>query len=106
MLHDLEAADDWADLTYDEQTERIRVAFDAQLQRDKAKDTRQEGKKSPKPLCKHGECNRRCLGREDIRGGIRIVDKHDKLVCPMWRCNEHGGRSDGCLLYTSPSPRD
>ena len=89
MLDDLEAADGWAELTYDEQTERIRTAFDAQLRQDKG------AEKANKPLCKHGDCNRRCLGRGDIRGGVRIVDEHGKLFCRMHRCGNHGGRSDG-----------
>ena len=95
MLDDLEAAEGWAELTYEEQTERIRAAFDAQFERDKAKDTRQEGKKSKKPMCKHGDCKSWCLGRADIRGGVRVVDEHGKLVCPMYRCRNHGGRSTG-----------
>ena len=89
MLDDLEKADGWAELSYDEQTERIRTAFDAQLRQDKG------AEKAKKPLCKHGDCNRRCLGRGDIRGGVRIVDEHGKLFCRMHRCGNHGGRSDG-----------
>ena len=94
MLHDLEAADGWAELTEEEQTERIRAALDVQLQRDKAKDTRQDGKKSKKPMCKHADCNTFSLGREGIKGTPRIVDG-GKLVCPMHRCGLHGGRSAG-----------
>ena len=105
MLHDLEAADGWAELTYDEQTERIRTAFDAQLERDKAEDTRRlrdNGKMSNKPLCKHGDCKRQCLGREGIRGTIHVVDQDSNLVCPMYRCEEHGGRSAGAQPCTKP----
>ena len=99
MLDDLEAADGWAELTYEEQTERIRTAFDAQLERDKAEDPRKAlataGKKCWNVLCKHGDCKTQSRGREDAIGIIRVVDKHGKLVCPLHRCGKHGGRSNG-----------
>ena len=99
MLDDLEAADGWTELTYEEQTERIRTAFDAQLERDKAEDPRKAlataGKKCWNVLCKHGDCKTQSRGREDAIGIIRVVDKHGKLVCPLHRCGKHGGRSNG-----------
>lgn len=95
MLHDLEAADGWAELTYEEQTERIRAAFDAQFERDKVRDPRKPEKGKWETLCKHGDCKTQSRGREGIRGAIRIVDEHSNLVCPMYRCEEHGGRSAG-----------
>ena len=106
MLQDLEAADGWKDLTYEQQTERIRAALDAQLQRDKAKDTRQDGKKSKKPMCKHGDCKTFSLGREGIIGTPRIVDEDGKLVCPMYRCGNHGGRSAGGSTGVESGARD
>ena len=61
MLDDLEKAEGWAELTYEEQTERIRAALDAQIERDKA------AEKSNKPRCNHCDCKKRCLGREGVR---------------------------------------
>ena len=95
MLHDLEAADGWAELTYEQQTERIRVAFDAQFERDKARDPRKPEKGKWETLCKHGDCKLQSRGREGIGGVIRVVDEHSNLVCPMYRCGDHGGRNAG-----------
>ena len=99
MLQDLEKADGWADLTEEEQTERIRTAFDAQLERDKAEDPRKalakDEKKCWNALCKHGDCKTQSRGREDVMGAIRVVDKDGNLVFKVFRCGHHGGRSNG-----------
>ncbi len=99
MLDDLEKAEGWAELSYDEQTERIRTAFDAQLQRDKAEDPRRAlanlEKKGWKALCKHGDCKRQCLGHEEFKAPPRVVDKDGNLVFLVRCCGEHGGRSAG-----------
>ncbi len=105
MLDDLEKADGWAELTYDEQTERIRTAFDAQWRIDhgigKDEGTGRAVKKGGNTQCNCLDPNGvfcdeykvRVCGRQIVH--FRKVFHEGKQVGTHRWCAKHGGRSAG-----------
>jgi|MDSZ01.2.fsa_nt_gb hypothetical protein len=105
MLHDLEKADGWADLTEEEQMERIRAAFDAQWRLDHGIG-KQEGKGRAVKKGGNTQCN--CLDPNgvfceeykvhvcgvEIRCLRKVFHEGKQVGTHRW-CRKHGGLSAG-----------